>query len=315
MKRLREKLHSQNGASILMALLMFLLCCMVAASVLAAAVSNAGKVRSNRVEQQRYLLLSSAIRLICDELEEAEYTAKYKVWEWSVTTVEKPTEPAEGEDVQEKTSVEHFFYCEQVQGDYSCGVKRGMPEGELTDQLPLLYELDAIFNGQFKSGDGYKTGYGVEDGLVLASVSTPHILTVTVDFLPDTAEQSGPDAYKMSNTVKVKVVLAPSTRHITLTAWESTGMETEPPSGSETMIAELAAVNPPVLNYSPSGRTGVEKKDMPPADSTTKIENTETKTETTTIIAFAKPGAEKGTVFEITPPMTWELNWIRKGAA
>ena len=56
MKTLREKLHSQSGASILLALLFLLVCMMAAASVLTAAVSNAGKIRSNYEEQQLSLI-------------------------------------------------------------------------------------------------------------------------------------------------------------------------------------------------------------------------------------------------------------------
>ena len=41
----------------------FLVCAMVGASVLMAAASNAGKSRSSREEQQKYLTLSSAMHL------------------------------------------------------------------------------------------------------------------------------------------------------------------------------------------------------------------------------------------------------------
>ena len=74
MEQLRRKLKSRRGATILLALALLLLCMMVAASLLTAAVSNAGKVRSNKEEQQKYLVLSSALRLVCGELEKAGYT-------------------------------------------------------------------------------------------------------------------------------------------------------------------------------------------------------------------------------------------------
>lgn len=64
MKTLNRKLHSQRGASILLALLFLLACMMVAASVLMAAASNAGKIRSNYEEQQRcapFALFSSTV--------------------------------------------------------------------------------------------------------------------------------------------------------------------------------------------------------------------------------------------------------------
>ena len=64
MERLREKLKSQCGASILLALLFLLLCMMVAASVLMAAASNAGKLCSNQEEHQKYLTVSSALWLV-----------------------------------------------------------------------------------------------------------------------------------------------------------------------------------------------------------------------------------------------------------
>ena len=83
MKTLNRKLHSQRGASILLALLFLLACMMVAASVLMAAASNAGKIRSNYEEQQRYLALSSALRLVAGELEKAEYRGQYTFNLWS----------------------------------------------------------------------------------------------------------------------------------------------------------------------------------------------------------------------------------------
>ena len=45
MKRVKEKLKSRRGASILLALLFLLVCVLVAMSVLMAAASNAGKIR------------------------------------------------------------------------------------------------------------------------------------------------------------------------------------------------------------------------------------------------------------------------------
>jgi hypothetical protein len=77
MKRLTRKLKSETGASLLLVLLFFLICVMVMASVLMAAASNAGKVRSNREEHQRYLALASALQLVCDDLTGAKYRGQY----------------------------------------------------------------------------------------------------------------------------------------------------------------------------------------------------------------------------------------------
>lgn len=78
MKAVRQKLKSQQGASILLALLFFLICILVAVSLLMAAVSNAGKIRSNREEHQKHLAVSSALELVCDDFLTITYTVTYK---------------------------------------------------------------------------------------------------------------------------------------------------------------------------------------------------------------------------------------------
>ncbi len=134
MEPIREKLRSESGASILLALLFFLLCAMVGASVLMAAASNAGKSRSGREEQQKYLTLSSAMQLVCDELTAAEYTAKY-----SYTSVHYPAvyDPKTGALISPEYT--HHKY-EQKEGMFAC---------ELSGVLPLREELDWLFAEKF----------------------------------------------------------------------------------------------------------------------------------------------------------------------
>ena len=78
LNRCKKKLNSRRGASFLLALLFFLVCGLVASSVLMAASSNAGRSRSSREEHQTYLTISSAVRLLCDELNAAEYRGRYQ---------------------------------------------------------------------------------------------------------------------------------------------------------------------------------------------------------------------------------------------
>lgn len=126
----RKKLNSQSGASILLALLILLLCVMVGASILMAASSNAGKSRSNQEEHQKYLALSSALRLVCGELEQAEYRGRYGL------EIEKNEQENENGE-----KVEHTYYIfTQPKGEFECGLK---------DVLPLLDELDAVCGGTF----------------------------------------------------------------------------------------------------------------------------------------------------------------------
>lgn len=234
MKRLKAKLHSERGASILLALLMFLVCVMVAASVLAAAASNAGKVRSNRTEQQKFLNLSSAIQLVADEIQRAEYTGKYKVYKWDVTT----TTTDNSTDPPTKTSrTDRYFYCEQVEGVYSCE--------DLTAQLPFGPKLDEIFGKQFKEkGAGFQALYDTP------SAADQYDLRVTLDLTDD-----APKGYEVPMEVTVRVKLDGNTHHILLTAWE--GAEDNPSDMNKAMQAELVVKEgtAPVLDDSPGGRT------------------------------------------------------------
>ena len=68
MSALRKKLHSQSGASMLMALLLMLVALMVSAVIIAAAVSAATTIREERAQEQAYLTVSSAAELLRDEI-------------------------------------------------------------------------------------------------------------------------------------------------------------------------------------------------------------------------------------------------------
>lgn len=198
MKRIREKLRSESGASILLALLFFLLCTMVGASVLMAAASNAGKSRSGRVEQQKYLTLSSAMQLVCDELTAAQYTAKFNLTriEDIMKNVGTETEPEWVVDYRK------YYYTQKV-GDYT---------GKLPESvLPLRNALDSLFAGSLPqtltSGKDqyiYETGSGIT-----AAPGGTFTLTLTVD----QADKPG-----LAQPVKVEVTLA-GNYQLSLKAW------------------------------------------------------------------------------------------------
>lgn len=148
MEALRKKLNSSRGASILLALLFLLVCMMVGASVLMAAVSNAGKLRGNREEHQKYLTLSSALTLLCDELESVEYVGKYEylkliVEEYKIVDSDSETgEPIYG---WEPDHNRHFYW--QKAGELR-STKDSM-EWQLNKVLPLFHDLDKIFAAEF----------------------------------------------------------------------------------------------------------------------------------------------------------------------
>ncbi len=161
LERLREKLKSSRGASILMALLFLLVCMMVASSLLMAAVSNAGKIQSDRTEQQKYLTLSSGLRLVCGELEEMAYTGEYQYAEWFVENEEKNEK---GEVVG--TTRTDYYWCGQAEGT--------LTGGNLADALRgfFLEELDGMYGEAFTA-----RGFQAQP----AQPSAEHELVLTVD--------------------------------------------------------------------------------------------------------------------------------------
>ena len=144
---LKRKLQSQRGASLLLALLFLALCSLVSATILMAAVSNAGKARSNLREHQSYLALSSAVDLICDEIVRSEYQGKYHYREKVVETPVK--DPETGEETIETTT---YYYFTQLEG--SCTHKGADTESQLTGLLLtglLKKDLDTLFARHIES--------------------------------------------------------------------------------------------------------------------------------------------------------------------
>ena len=141
---LKRKLQSQRGASLLLALLFLALCSLVSATILMAAVSNAGKARSNLREHQSYLALSSAVDLICDEIVRSEYQGRYHYEE---EIIETPVEdPETGEETGEVTTTTYYHFTQQ---EGSCTYKGADTESQLTGLLKK--DLDTLFARQIES--------------------------------------------------------------------------------------------------------------------------------------------------------------------
>lgn len=115
---------------------------LVGASVLMAASSNAGKLRSNREEQQKYLTLSSALTLLCGELESVEYCGTYRYQREEVFT------DVIGEDGKLEEKFDHYKHTyEQKKSEL-----RVEPASKwaLNEVLPLYSDLDRMFAGMFE---------------------------------------------------------------------------------------------------------------------------------------------------------------------
>lgn len=277
MRKLIQKLHSQHGASILLALLFLLACMMVAASVLMAAVSNAGKIRSNYEEQQRYLALSSALRLVAGEIEKAEYTGKYTVTTWD--------EPVEWNEYDQPIAWAHYYRLDQAEGSFTCGELGRQPEPDPVMKtgcmVPLLEELDGLF--------AQKEAKGELSSASLKTYSGPktHELTFTIDGTSAT----GLDVLKeMLHKMRITVRMDES-RRIRLTCTLTEG------SAVYRMEAELTPVGAPVVGY------------VPPADCFPGVQpSAEAKEKTVSDPLNAVKDDEPSSV-------RWELAWVAKEAA
>lgn len=93
-----EKLRSQSGTSIIIALIFFLLCAVVGTVVLTGAMTNVGRVSTDKQEKIDYLTVSSAAELLRDNLLDVEFVVtdvKTGVYAINASTPNYGTETAE----------------------------------------------------------------------------------------------------------------------------------------------------------------------------------------------------------------------------
>lgn len=97
MERIKKKIHSQSGASFLLALLAFLVAAVVSVVIVTAAVTNVKRIYSDREAQQDHLTLLSAAQLVRDEMEKTRYII-------TTTTTTTTTTGENGEEITETTT-------------------------------------------------------------------------------------------------------------------------------------------------------------------------------------------------------------------
>ena len=159
---------------------MFLLVCMmVSASILMAAVANAGKLRSGQEEQQRYLTLASALRLVCDELTESTYRGEYTYSKETFEIKETVTNPdGTTEEVVVDEYSEHTYKQQNAENSFQCRLN-----SVAADVLPLGKDLDTIFAERF---NGSRITENPDDTYIYTPLENPFFsgnykLTVTAD--------------------------------------------------------------------------------------------------------------------------------------
>ena len=77
MNNIITKLQSKRGVSIMLALLLFLICVLAGTAALTAAHANVGRHNYMRESQQQYLAVSSAAKLIREQLDGMEIRTRY----------------------------------------------------------------------------------------------------------------------------------------------------------------------------------------------------------------------------------------------
>lgn len=188
MNRMKQKLKSEYGASILLALLFFLICTLVTAVLLMAAASNAGKVRSNREVHQKYLAVSSALELVCEDLLSKEYCGQYDYWE---EVIEHPSTDENGYDT---TTYTYEYHYNQIKGQYNC---------ELSELL--LDELDRMFYAQMQTdvnGLTHTPSGTIHLGTYLG---TPELLEHKTHIITVTPELEGEELTAQEVVVTIKL--------------------------------------------------------------------------------------------------------------
>ena len=86
MRRVWRKVKSNSGASMLFALLVFMLCVLAGTAALTAAAANSGRYTHMEAEQQDYLSVASAARVVKDELVKGTFTANFSAVTYSATS-------------------------------------------------------------------------------------------------------------------------------------------------------------------------------------------------------------------------------------
>ncbi|MGN0169637.1 MAG: hypothetical protein ACI39H_02620 [Lachnospiraceae bacterium] len=153
---IKQKIHSQSGASFLFALLAFLVAAMVSITIVSAAVTSVRRVNSDREEQQEHLTLTSAAQLVRNGMESTEYIIEEITEEiisqgtgtTTDTTIQKSAIGMFATEM--KTAVEHV---DTYQSQYVSGADSGF-ELEITgaemENVDVSFVMEAEAENKYK---------------------------------------------------------------------------------------------------------------------------------------------------------------------
>ena len=200
MKRVYRKLHTQQGASLLVALVFFLVCAMVAAVILGSATTNTLKVQQRREEKQIYNSVSSAAKFLRDtmntvSMEGSEIATHYGCNDYASDQyhVLIGMSPEQEADAAVTTSVTTKQSGETVENDALIELLQQGVQKVYQSKLELASDKKIAF-------DGWNESFVIDDGLcqVAVQVSIKNDYTLTFRLAPSDAAQQ--EFYNMTLT-------------------------------------------------------------------------------------------------------------------
>lgn len=178
-----KKLNSQKGASILLALMLFLVCFMVSSAIVTSATANADKIRNRDAYQKGYLSVGSAANFLQDVFGGLEYTAWEKNTVYECQAEYLTINPARHNDLAEIST--QMTYDE----GYAARIKE-----DLADMIYEAFQshtqyLDPIVVEDVLTREFVISGDGMEDILLKMSLDTDSYLLTCVLTLNDVTEE------------------------------------------------------------------------------------------------------------------------------
>ena len=215
---MREKLNSQRGASLLIALLYFLVCGLVAAVIIGAAMTNVQKLKGAHQRQQAYNSVSSAAQLIRDEMTRVQYQGveRWKAYECNRVSAEITIkEPGRHSD-------EYDYESFQATSEEDKSLTKLILPG-----VEKVYHSYAKFQENRESFNGWQSSFTVDDGVcpVEVNVKLNRDYTLTFTLAPQQADLA--EDYRMTLVSKgqagepVESSTNENCYHEKVTYWES----------------------------------------------------------------------------------------------
>lgn len=204
MKQAYRKLHTQRGASLLVALVFFLVCAMVAAVILGSATTNTLKIQQRREKKQVYNSVSSAAKFLRDtmntvSMEGSETAVHYGCNDYAPDQyhVLIGMSPEQEADAAAAAPVIAKQSGEAVENDALIDLLRQGVQNVYQSKLELASDEKVSFYEWSES-------FVVDDGLcqVTVKVSIKNDYTLTFRLAPSDAAQQ--DLYNMTLTCEGK---------------------------------------------------------------------------------------------------------------